>query len=476
MLAQKYLDKALMITGAFEGRGFDALAGNFDGQGISAGILQWNFGQGSLQSKILKPFVAAHGMDALNKFFPISMEYVPSMSTSEGVAFAKKYMLAGTAVKAEWRKAWEAFLKDSRTIAIQKAAAASVADSAEKYCNAWGMSSERAFCWFFDIVTQNGSIKISKPVYTKALMDKAVAFCAIGKNNELWGTLRKNFSSEQDVLMIASYQRAMLSKSAYQQDVMSRKGTIAAGSGTVHGTKFNFDFSGATVPVDVSEPAPAPQPESGLLATIKTMLEALVKAIQSFLGATPSTTPTSPDVSLVDKIKSQNDAIKSAALLKALSHLSNAKVKNQDEMLLVDFTINEKYPRMFLINLKTGASSSYKCAHGSKSDPDKDGNTDKFSNVEGSNMSSIGAMVMAEKYASSKFKYARRIDGLESALNGNVRSRAVVFHSSTYVNDVVGQSIGDSLGCFALSVSSAGKLIDKVAAGMLLYAWDDSIA
>ena len=46
--------RCLALTGAFETAagfpgGFSHVAGNFDGQGISFGALQWNLGQGTLQ-------------------------------------------------------------------------------------------------------------------------------------------------------------------------------------------------------------------------------------------------------------------------------------------------------------------------------------------------------------------------------------------------------------------------------------------
>jgi hypothetical protein len=49
---QEVKAKALTITSFFEGW----LAGNFDGQGMSYGYLQWNFGSGTLQPLFLRLF------------------------------------------------------------------------------------------------------------------------------------------------------------------------------------------------------------------------------------------------------------------------------------------------------------------------------------------------------------------------------------------------------------------------------------
>jgi hypothetical protein len=50
------LELCLKISGSFENGAPDyhGVTGNFDGQGISVGVLQWNAGQGSLQIAALK--------------------------------------------------------------------------------------------------------------------------------------------------------------------------------------------------------------------------------------------------------------------------------------------------------------------------------------------------------------------------------------------------------------------------------------
>jgi hypothetical protein len=48
-LTDSLKDKLLRNTGFFEGNdGYSTVSGNFDGQGISFGIIQYNFGQGTL--------------------------------------------------------------------------------------------------------------------------------------------------------------------------------------------------------------------------------------------------------------------------------------------------------------------------------------------------------------------------------------------------------------------------------------------
>ena len=107
--SDELINKALDITGAFEGSGFNQVTGNFDGQGISAGVLQWNYGQGSLQSKILKPILSKYGRGAFD-MFPNPSAVIDSayMSASRGKSQAKRYMLTwGGKVKPEWESAWK---------------------------------------------------------------------------------------------------------------------------------------------------------------------------------------------------------------------------------------------------------------------------------------------------------------------------------------------------------------------------------
>lgn len=151
------------------------------------------------------------------------------------------------------------------------------------------------------------------------------------------------------------------------------------------------------------------------------------------------------------------------------------EVTNLDYMVLVDFDYPETSPRMWVVDRKTGASEVFKVAHGAASDPDKDGRPTDFSNVSGSHQSSLGAMVTLAEYSSTKFKESMRLKGLQPGLNDKVLERAVVFHSSDYVNDVKGGLIGDSWGCFAVSLATAQRIIGLIDDGALLFAYHKSL-
>ncbi|KAB0641027.1 lytic transglycosylase domain-containing protein [Burkholderia stagnalis] len=74
----KALEMALLITGSFEGENstklrYDAVANNFDGMGMSFGIVQWNFGMGTL-GPVLLDMVAADE-EAFKSCFDTTSDY-----------------------------------------------------------------------------------------------------------------------------------------------------------------------------------------------------------------------------------------------------------------------------------------------------------------------------------------------------------------------------------------------------------------
>jgi hypothetical protein len=158
-------------------------------------------------------------------------------------------------------------------------------------------------------------------------------------------------------------------------------------------------------------------------------------------------------------------------LAKTLLYLdaNPTRFPNKNFITVVNFSIKSNKARLFNINMKDGSVQAVHVAHGSKSDPNGDGIPEKFSNENNSNMSSLGVYRASEVYASSKFKYAMRLDGL-SATNSNARMRAVVFHSAWYVWESDLMSPGKTYGCLGVSESVAEKMIAKIKDGSIIYA------
>lgn len=462
----KFLKRALEITGAFEGKGFGQVTGNFDGMGMSVGVLQWNYGTGSLQSKILKPFIDAYGSKTLDSFFPVSVSVTANMSPNTAVSYAKTHMLSGTSVKSDWSKAWSKFLTDERTIGIQTKGAESIGQKAESLCKSWGLNSERAFCWMFDVVTQNGSLKtVTKPKPTQYSIQDAMDYSKANGNR--WQELE--LTEEQEILLVASKERASLSNSQWRQDVMDRKGTIACGTGVVHGKTWDFKFDDE---IKVKEPIDEKPVEKSFWEIIVEFL------ISLFSGGKAKSEKTTKDI-LSDLAPTLNPR----AIDLALAYYDKVKsqIKNHRYWTIVDFDKHSSEKRLWVFDLEAKRLIKYiEAAHGSGSDGNNDGIADSFGNVSGSNKSSLGPYVTAESYGKmdggwSKFDYAVILHGLDKALNGNAYARAIRFHSSSYVTDKEGDRTGRSLGCIATSIDSARELRSILAGGTYFFCYHASL-
>ncbi len=143
------------------------------------------------------------------------------------------------------------------------------------------------------------------------------------------------------------------------------------------------------------------------------------------------------------------------------------KLDNTDYVTVVDFARHSGKNRFFLINLETGKVEPHVVAHGYGSDPNSTGFAKRFSNVDGSGMSSLGYYVTGETYQ-GKNGFSLRLDGVSNT-NSHVRERAVVIHGASYVSP--GRSSqGHSAGCFALADEESSAVIKKLKGGSLIYA------
>ena len=97
----------------------------------------------------------------------------------------------------------------------------------------------------------------------------------------------------------------------------------------------------------------------------------------------------------------------------------------------------------------------------------------RFSNVEGSRMSSLGLFRTAGTYVGGN-GYSLRLEGLESGFNDRAESRAIVMHGAPYVSRMVAERfgrLGRSWGCPAVRREIARPMIDTIKGGALLFAY-----
>ncbi|MGZ3773599.1 MAG: murein L,D-transpeptidase catalytic domain-containing protein [Pseudobdellovibrionaceae bacterium] len=167
-----------------------------------------------------------------------------------------------------------------------------------------------------------------------------------------------------------------------------------------------------------------------------------------------------------------NHVVPYKALEEALVYFyqNKSRFTNSDYMSVINFGQNSKEKRFYIINMKTGAVWAIHVAHGKGSDENHDGWADKFSNASGSNASSLGIYRTAETY-DGEHGLSLRLDGL-STTNSNVRSRSIVIHGASYVQEA-NVIQGRSWGCPAVTMGYRDTVVKYLKNGSMIYATVD---
>jgi hypothetical protein len=227
--------RCLALTGSFEtGAGipdcFAGVSGDFDGQGISFGVLQWNFGQGSLQP-LLKRMLTEHP-ERSRAIFHDRFDIILSIlngKKADLMAFARSIQHPTRHFLYEpWRGMFKSLGRTDEFQGIELNAANSICRAARQFCADYGLWSERAVALMFDIKVQNGSI--NSTVKGQILADFRSLSSNVGEEE-----------SEVERLRIVANRRADAAKARWREDVRARKLCIAIGKGTVHGIPFDLE-------------------------------------------------------------------------------------------------------------------------------------------------------------------------------------------------------------------------------------------
>lgn len=256
-----WVKAAVVITPGFEVQGdpYEGVSGDFDGMGISCGALQWNIGQNSLQ-----PMVIAVGKAEVLARMPTlgaQMWQAVTGGTKAGLAIVRGWQ-SGSTLGATAKKELKALMGGGAMRAEQDKKIAAVASSAFQRAEAWAQgggtaATRRTFCWFFDLVTQNGGLNGLTPAdvsdfIAKATPDKADDVVCdyldglTGSSGHVTdairnaGRWRNNAPGEKLDLLVMSYLRSGTANPKWRHVVLNRKGTIAMGSGFVNGSKWDF--------------------------------------------------------------------------------------------------------------------------------------------------------------------------------------------------------------------------------------------
>ena len=135
-------------------------------------------------------------------------------------------------------------------------------------------------------------------------------------------------------------------------------------------------------------------------------------------------------------------------------------VANKNYLTIIDFTQPSTVKRGHVINLQSGEVENLLVAHARNTGVDR---AEHFSNVVGSNKSSLGIYLAGELYQ-GKHGLSMRLDGMEPT-NSNARKRAIVMHGADYVSPkVIDQQgrLGRSLGCPALEMGVIERIVKQL--------------
>lgn len=250
------------LIGRFENgdEPYRGATGDFDGQGISCGVLQWNIGQNSLQ-----PMIRAAGEAVVMAHMPEfgrTMWRACTASTQQGLSIVRGWQSHGKLLQNP-RRELQQLMGSPRLRELQDDRIRAVAERAEALARGWavarngGVRTRQQLVFFFDVVTQNGSMKdlgfadvsAFKSAAGTGRADDLVCDWLAGLDDNFWGwkdahrnaALWRDTTTGEDVdLLVLAYLRAQKSTLKARGDVLNRKGTIATRRGHVHGTPYDL--------------------------------------------------------------------------------------------------------------------------------------------------------------------------------------------------------------------------------------------
>ena len=169
--------------------------------------------------------------------------------------------------------------------------------------------------------------------------------------------------------------------------------------------------------------------------------------------------PATSQVALEAALRARENAVRSGA------------IRRTDLLTVIDYSRPSTETRLFVIDIAANRLRfAERVAHGRGSGENE---TVRFSNREGSRMTSLGVFRAAEPYV-GQHGVSLRLDGLEPGFNDRARERAIVVHGAGYVNQTILASqgrLGRSWGCPAVRPEIARNLIETIKQGSLVVAY-----
>lgn len=216
--------RCLQVTADFEGTGFTKCVGNFDGAGLTWGIIGFTLKHGELEA-ILKKIRTNHPDIFSAAFGNLEAKIVEVLDSSltAQMNFANSISVGSNKmkIKPEWAAAFEKLGSDERVQALQLERTENFFGIAFRDVERFTVVNELGLALCFDIAVQNGGIDQTEG---QRIRNK------ITQNPP---------ATPQDLRKIIANVVAENSNPQFIEDVRKRKMTFATTQGTVHGSKYD---------------------------------------------------------------------------------------------------------------------------------------------------------------------------------------------------------------------------------------------
>ncbi len=263
--------KALHMTTTFEnGRplNFGGLSGNFDGQGLSFGMLQWNIGTGSLQP-LLNEFARDHAQhfDAIFGTDAARLRQVLTQNRDEQMRFIGSINDSRNHIIEPWAGYFRALADEPTFQQIQIAQVRPRMRAAERYARQFGLRSERGLAFMFDVVTAHGGGWLDNRRCHGC--NNQTRHARIDARRAELEQQQGHPSDERQLLEIIANVLADTVNPRWRNNVLRRRMTIAAGRGKVHGHDFDLarEFGLGDAPWETSSGDPIGEQSSDVPIT-----------------------------------------------------------------------------------------------------------------------------------------------------------------------------------------------------------------
>jgi hypothetical protein len=189
------------------------------------------------------------------------------------------------------------------------------------------------------------------------------------------------------------------------------------------------------------------------------------------LGSAPALADTQLVARLAEAAPAANPQVLTLATRAADCARRQGLLDGFRHLAVIDYSLPSTQPRLWVFDVARGQLLYQELvAHGRNTGERL---AERFSNVEGSKMSSLGLFQATETYVGSN-GYSLRLRGLDAGFNDNALARAIVMHGAPYVSEAIAERlgrIGRSWGCPAVRPEVARTVIDTLKGGALLFAY-----